>query len=93
MEQTGSSYSLKVFPAMEREAQICFKLLQKSFIVLKIMSGDNLDVRLLINEVLEPGEQSILFSYGNLQAGDYRIRLMVNNDDAIDIENVNFKIS
>ncbi len=93
MEQTGSSYALEVVRSAEREAYIQFKLLHKSFVVLKIMSGDNVEVRLLINEILAAGEHSILFSYGNLQPSDYRIRLMVNNDTAIDIENENFKIS
>ena len=51
------------------------------------------EVRLLINEILAAGEHSILFSYGNLQPAGYMIRLMVNNDTAIDIENENFKIN
>ena len=93
MEQTSSVYALEVFPGAEREAHIHFKLPHKSFVVLKIMSDENVEVRLLINEILAPGIQNILFSYGNLQPADYRIRLMVNNDDAIDIENLHFKIS
>ena len=92
MEVNGNAYNLRMLSATVREAHIHFKLQHKSFVVLKIMSDDNVDVRLLINEMLAPGEQSILFSYGNLQTGDYRIRLMVNNDTTIDIENVNFKI-
>ena len=52
-----------------------------------------MEVRLLINEIIAAGEHSILFSFGNLQPADYRIRLIVNNDTAIDIENENFKIS
>lgn len=93
MEQPGSTYALKVVRSAEREAHIHFKLLHKSFVVLKIMSSENMEVRLLINEILAAGEHSILFSFGNLQPADYRIRLIVNNDTAIDIENENFKIS
>ncbi len=93
MEQTSGGYVLEVFPGREREAHIHFKLPHKSFVVLKIMSDENVEVRMLINEILAQGEHRILFGYGNLQPAGYMIRLMVNNDAAIDIENLHFKIS
>lgn len=77
----------------EKQAIICFNTLQKSYVVLKIITGNNEEVRLLLKEILIPGEQKIQFTTGNLQPGDYTIKLIVNNDTSIDIERLNFKIN
>lgn len=93
MTELSNGYNLQVLPYEGRKAYILFNLALESHIVLSVINAADKEVRLLINEPLTAGRQRILFSYGNLEPEEYRIRLMINNDDTIDIENFNFKIS
>jgi hypothetical protein len=56
------------------------------------MSIDDKEVRILLNEELVKGSNSVPFSFGRL-IGDYNIRLIVNMQDVIDIETQTIKIN
>jgi hypothetical protein len=77
----------------EKQAAIRFCLHQKSDVLLRVMNADDKEVRLLINETMPEGKHSTLFSFGNLEPDEYIIRLLINREDAIDIETLNIKIN
>ncbi len=77
----------------ERLARIKFYLEKKSHVVLRVFNSEDKEVRLLINELLPAGAQNIVFSFGNLSTAEYIIRLVVNGENAVDIETVNIKIN
>lgn len=76
----------------KKEALISFRLMQKSFVTLKILTYEHEEVRLLLKEILAAREHTIQFSFGNLEPGEYIIKLIVNSESMIDIEQINFKI-
>ena len=91
MEQISNGYNLNA-EMNEREAAIHFCLQEKSEVLLRVMSAEDKEVRLLINETMPEGKHNTLFSFGNLQPDDYVVRLIINNKDSIDIETLNIKI-
>lgn len=93
MEQITNSYELRMETISDgKEAYVHFNLEQRSFVILKITTEDLVEVRLLLNEILMAGRQKIFFSLGNLSSDNYLIRLIINKENSIDIENLNFKI-
>ena len=93
MEKISNGYELSMETTGNgNDTYIHFNLEQESDVILRIMTTDFVEVRLLVNELMMPGEQRILFSPGNLSADTYVVRLIINKENAIDIENLNFKI-
>ena len=90
---TAEIYDFKCFQLPDRkEATIFFLLPEKSKVVLKINNECDAEVRLLINETLESANYEIAFLYGNLSAGNYSIKLIIQTENIIDLNSLNIKI-
>ena len=93
MKNITNSYKLNIeLHEASRQAAIHFHLSEASEVLLRVMSTDDKEVRLLINEIMPAGKHSAFFSFGNLQPDEYIIRLLVNSREAVDIETLNIKI-
>ena len=90
---TEEIYHLKCFQQPgKREAEILFLLPEKSKVVLKINNENDTEVRMLINETLESAEYEVAFLYGNLLAGNYYIKLIIQTENIIDINSLIIQI-
>lgn len=93
MTEVTHHYNLNIeFEEPARQATIHFHLEQKSQVLLCVMNHEDKEVRLLVNESLPQGRHTVLFAFGNLQPDLYLVRLLINNDDAVDIETLNINI-
>jgi hypothetical protein len=92
MNQPSADHKLTIIRVDDlRQAFIHFKIYRTCDVLLKVMSEDDKEVRLLLNEELTEGSHSVAFSFGTL-SGIYNIRLVINTADAIDIDTQPIKI-
>ncbi len=92
MNIATSNHGLRIIRVDDlRQAFIQFSTYNTCDVMLKVMSDEDKEVRMLLNEELAEGRHSVGFSFGTL-AGTYNIRLVINTLDAIDIETQLIKI-
>lgn len=92
MDISHSIHGLKVIRMDDlRQAFIQFHTSQSCDVILRIMTDEEKEVRMLLNETLAEGSHSVAFSFGSL-SGNYHVRLVVNTHNAIDIETQQIKI-
>lgn len=92
MSRTTADHGLTIIRVDDlRQAFIHFNIYRTCDVLLKVMSEEDKEVRLLLNEELAEGSHSAAFSFGTL-SGRYNIRLVINTVDAIDIETQPIKI-
>ncbi len=86
MNKTTSHHGLKIIRVDDlRQAFIQFNTHYTCDVMLKVMSEEDKEVRMLLNEELTEGSHSVAFSFGTL-SGTFNIRLVINTPDSIDIE-------
>ena len=78
--------------ANNKQAVIFFTIPQPAAVVLKIENAQNKEVRVLLNETLTANNNQSVFSFGNLIAGDYTIKLIVQTENIIDINSITIQI-
>ena len=92
MNPDTPNYGLKIIPIDDlRQAFIQFNTYTEGYVILKVMNEEDKEVRILLNERLSKGVHNVPFNFGNL-TGNYIIRLAVNMQEAIDIENQTIQI-
>ena len=92
MNPDTTNYNLKIILIDDlRQAFIQFNTYMDCYVHLKVMNEDDKEVRILLNERLSEGIHNVPFNFGNLM-GNYIIRLAVNTQEAIDIENQTIQI-
>ena len=87
----GQYYGLNYMP-VNRQAIIQFTLPRKTAVVLKIVNHQNKEVRVLLNEMLPANTYRSVFSFGNLAAGEYAVKLIVQTENIIDIDSLTIQI-
>jgi hypothetical protein len=93
MQNVITNYNLFIHKIADTNSVfIQFNILEKSYIILKILNEDDKQVRVLLNETLQQGSHQIPFYYSTLAAGKYIVRLIVDNEMNIDIENKSFTV-
>ena len=75
----------------EKKSLLRFELMEPAKVKLRI-SNDQEEVRLLLNEAMHSGKHEVTFHFGELHAGNYAARLIVNTNNAIDITTTNIHI-
>ena len=89
---TGTDHGLRIIRVDDlRQAFIQFNTHNTCDVILKVMSEDDKEVRMLLNEELVKGSHSVGFNFGAL-SGTFNIRLVINTQDAIIIETQQIKI-
>ena len=92
MTPDSTNYKLKIIPIDDmRQAFIQFSTYTDCYVILKVMNEEDKEVRVLLNEKLSGGVHNVPFNFGSL-TGNYIIRLMVNMQEAIDIENQSIQV-
>ena len=92
MNLTASDQGLSIIRVDDlRQAFIQFNTHDTCDVILKVMSEEDKEVRMLLNEALVKGSHSVGFNFGAL-SGTYNIRLVINTIDAIVIETKQIKI-
>jgi hypothetical protein len=90
---TAEIYQFNCLPHNNKnEALISFSLPEKSKVLLNIYNEQDSEVRLLINEYLQPAAYEVNFLYGNLAAGSYYIKLIVQTENIVDINSIIIQI-
>lgn len=92
MNKGTSDHGLRIIRVDDlRQAFIQFNMHNTCDVMLKVMSEDDKEVRMMLNEELEEGSHSVGFNFGTL-SGTFNIRLVINTFDAIVIETQQIKI-
>ncbi len=88
MQNVATNYNLSIHKIVDtNSALIQFNILEKSLVILKVVNENDQQIRLLLNEVLQAGHHQASFNYTNLSNGKYIVRLILDDNKTIEIEN------
>ena len=82
----ASVYNFEVLKHPEElKAILKFRIAENSAVKLRIYHKDT-EVRLLLNEMLTPGNYQVAFEFGRLLPGEYIAKLFIDSSKVLDIE-------
>lgn len=89
MQLNSALMNIEVAEVVEtHEANIVFETLCSCHAVIKVFDENEYEVRLLLNETISTGKHQTIFNYGNLKTGSYKIKLILNTPQLIEIESI-----
>ena len=92
MNVATSNHGLRIIRVDDlRQAFIQFNTYNTCDVMLKVMSEEDKEVRMLLNEELPERSHSVALSFGTFLL-NYNFRIVINTLDAIDIETEQIKI-